>query len=167
MRTLTTTLILIAAAGSALTGQRLPARLSPSPAASLQLDAAPHDRFTVKDGAFTVLGGLGGGVVGGVLGGLLGRATCERSNYETGCLTGIGFGALIGESVGVGAGADAGNRFRGNLPLTVLASVGVAAIGLLADSPCRDDSCHDAVLVAIPIGQLAAVTLLEKLFTEH
>ena len=125
---------------------------------------SPHVEGT--KGPLLTWGGLGGGILGGtvgVFGGLLAGValghvgTCAGDDCSLGAaLT----GAAVGEAIGVAAGAHVGSSGRGNLPLAMLTSVAIAATGALALT--HPSGASPALVVAIPVLQLAAVLALER-----
>ncbi|MBK6423326.1 MAG: hypothetical protein IPF77_14140 [Gemmatimonadetes bacterium] len=99
------------------------------------------------------IGLAGGGLIGSAVGG--GNAICG----DDACgLEEAVYGAIIGESVALPLGVHLANRRRGNYGLSLLASVGIGALGILAV-----DSSNDGwPLLAVPIGQLVSSILIER-----
>jgi zinc-ribbon domain len=71
---------------------------------------------------------------------------------------GVIIGAPIGESLLLPVGVHLANGRRGNLPLALLASFGIAGTGIAVAASSGDAK----ILVAIPIAQLLACTAIER-----
>lgn len=117
-------------------------------------------------GPLLTWGGVGGAVAGGtagVFGGMLAGIALAHTGTCSGedcSLPAAPVGAAVGEAIGVAVGAHLGSHGRGNLALAVLASTGIAAAGALALS--HPSSAAPAIVVAIPVLQLAAVLAIER-----
>jgi hypothetical protein len=101
-----------------------------------------------------------GAVAGGVVGALPGILVV----HYVGGWEGLGYGVLAayaGYSLAMPVGAHLANRRGGKLWANVLTSVGVAAVGL----GVLEATGEDALYIAIPIAQLAAVVAVERAFT--
>jgi len=117
-------------------------------------------------GPLLTWGGVGGGIVGGtvgIFGGMLAGValvhigTCAGEDCSLGTALA---GAVVGEAVGVAVGAHVGSAGRGNLAVSVLTSAGICAAGALALR--HPSGAAPAIVVAIPVLQLAAVLALER-----
>ncbi|MCI0695062.1 zinc ribbon domain-containing protein [candidate division KSB1 bacterium] len=105
--------------------------------------------------------GLLAGTIGFFGGGLVGAKIDQASSdgyEEWDGLYGFVVGAPIGESLLLPVGVHLANGRRGNLPLAVLASVGIAGTGIAMAASAGDAK----ILVAIPIAQLLACTAIER-----
>ncbi len=105
--------------------------------------------------------GLLAGTIGFFGGGLVGAKIDQASSggyEELDGLYGFVVGAPIGESLLLPVGVHLANGRRGNLPLAVLASVGIAGTGIAMAASAGDAK----ILVAIPIAQLLACTAIER-----
>ncbi len=99
------------------------------------------------------IGVFGGGFIGSAVGG--GNAICG----DDACgLEEAVYGAILGESVTLPLGVHLANRRRGNYGLSLLASVGIGALGILA----VDASNDGWPLLAVPVGQLVTSILIER-----
>ena len=101
-----------------------------------------------------------GAVAGGVVGALPGILVV----HYVGGWEGLGYGVLAayaGYSLAMPLGAHLANRRGGKLWANVLTSVGVAAAGL----GVLEATGEDALYIAIPIAQLAAVVAVERALT--
>lgn len=108
-----------------------------------------------------ILGGLLGGSVGFWSGlfiaGNIAEENCD--NEDINCLlTSILAGAAIGESVLMPVGIHLGNGRRGNLPLGLLASAGIAGLGIAATAA----TAEPAFLVSAAVGQLVVGVWVER-----
>lgn len=105
--------------------------------------------------------GLLAGTIGFFGGGFVGAAIDKASSdgyEEWDGLYGFVVGAPIGESLLLPVGVHLANGRRGNLPLAVLASIGIAGTGIALAASAGDAK----ILVAIPIAQLLACTAIER-----
>jgi hypothetical protein len=105
--------------------------------------------------------GLLAGTIGFFGGGFVGAGIDKASSdgyEEWDGLYGFVVGAPIGESLLLPVGVHLANGRRGNLPLSVLASVGIAGTGIALAASAGDAK----ILVAIPIAQLLACTAIER-----
>jgi hypothetical protein len=108
-----------------------------------------------------VAAGLLAGTVGFFGGGFVGAAIDKASSEgyeEWDGLYGFIIGASIGESLLLPVGVHLANGRRGNLPLALLASIGIAGTGIALAASAEDAK----ILVAIPIAQLVACTAIER-----
>jgi hypothetical protein len=135
---------------------------------SVSTDATSRQSAQIKatKGPFLTWGGVGGAALGGtvgVFGGMLAGVALAHTHKCAGedCSLGQALvGAAVGEAIGVAVGAHLGSARRGNLALAALTSVGISAAGALA---LRNPSgAAPAIVVAIPVLQLAAVLALER-----
>lgn len=123
-------------------------------------------QLEAKKGPLLTWGGVGGSVVGGtagVFGGMLAGVVFAHTGQCSGedCSLGRALaGAAVGEAIGVALGAHRGSARRGNLALAMLTSVGIAGAGALALT--QPSGASPAIVVAIPVLQLAAVLALER-----
>jgi hypothetical protein len=109
--------------------------------------------------------GLLAGTIGFFGGGFVGAAIDKASSdgyEEWDGLLGFVISAPIGESLLLPVGVHLANGRRGNLPLSMLASIGITAAGI-ALAASADDA---KILVAIPITQLIACTAIERSTTK-
>ncbi|MGH7601067.1 MAG: hypothetical protein ACREOI_32315 [bacterium] len=105
--------------------------------------------------------GLLTGTIGFFGGGLIGVQIDKASSdgyEEWDGLAGFVIGAPIGESLLLPVGVHIANGRRGNLPLAVLASVGIVGTGIAVAASTGDAK----ILVAIPFAQLLACTAIER-----
>ena len=105
--------------------------------------------------------GLLAGAIGFFGGGFAGYGIDKMSSDyydEWDGLWGFVIGAPIGESLLLPVGVHLANGRRGNLPLAVLASVGIAGTGIAMAASTGEAK----ILVAIPIAQLIACTAIER-----
>lgn len=105
--------------------------------------------------------GLLAGTIGFFGGGLVGAKIDQASSNgydEWDGIYGFLVGAPIGESLLLPVGVHLANGRRGNLPLAVLASIGIAGTGIALAASAGDAK----ILVAIPIAQLLACTAIER-----
>lgn len=125
---------------------------------------APAVRPAVQREAGTVglvLAGLTGGTLGFFGGLYLGSAIGggNRICGDDACgLEEAAYGAVIGESVLLPLGIHLANHSRGNYGLSLLASAGIAAVGIAAISATDDAS----PLIAVPIAQIVSSILIER-----
>ncbi len=99
------------------------------------------------------VGVFGGGLIGSAVGG--GNAICG----DDACgLEEAVYGAILGESVTLPLGVHLANRGRGNYGLSLLASVGIGALGILAV-----DASNDGIpLLVVPVAQLVTSIAIER-----
>ncbi|MGH7455675.1 MAG: hypothetical protein ACRENG_30245, partial [bacterium] len=112
-------------------------------------------------GTDPIAAGLMAGTIGFFGGALVGYEIDKiTSNYEGEWdgINGLIIGAPIGESLLLPVGVHQANGRRGNLPLAVLASIGIAGTGI-ALAASADNA---KILVAIPIAQLLACSAIER-----
>jgi hypothetical protein len=105
--------------------------------------------------------GLLAGTIGFFGGGLIGAEIDKASSdgyEEWDGLYGFVVGAPIGESLLLPVGVHLANGRRGNLPLSVLASLGITGAGIAM----AVSTSEAKILVAIPIAQLLACTAIER-----
>jgi hypothetical protein len=122
----------------------------------------PWDGAQGGDDANTVrmiLGGAGGGALGLVVGMAAGAVLDGPADED--CIDfcfgpGLVGGALLGEAVGMALGVHLADGRRGSLPMGLLTSAGILAVGLFAgqDSP--------TLILAIPVGQLIGTMTVER-----
>lgn len=108
-----------------------------------------------------VAAGLLAGAIGFFGGGFVGASIdkASSSGYEEwDGLVGFVIGAPIGESLLLPVGVHLANGRRGNLPLSVLASLGITGAGIAMAASTGEAK----ILVAIPIAQLLACTAIER-----
>jgi hypothetical protein len=111
--------------------------------------------------AMLVLAGIGGGTVGVVAGGLVGW---ELAGGNTICgddacgLAAGAYGAIIGESTLLPLAVHLANHSRGNYWLSLLASAGIGAAGVLAVDGANDGW----PLAGIPILQILSSIVIER-----
>jgi hypothetical protein len=109
--------------------------------------------------------GLLMGTIGFLGGGLVGAKIDQASSdgyEEWDGIYGFLIGAPIGESLLLPVGVHLANGRRGNLPLSMLASIGITAAGIALAASAEDAK----ILVAIPIAQLAACIAIERSTTK-
>ena len=99
------------------------------------------------------VGVFGGGLIGSAVGG--GNAICG----DDACgLEEAVYGAILGESVLLPLGVHLANGRRGNYGLSLLASVGIGALGILAV-----DASNDGIpLLVVPVAQLITSIAIER-----
>jgi hypothetical protein len=105
--------------------------------------------------------GLMAGAIGFFAGGFLGADIDKAGSdgyEEWDGLAGFIIGAPIGESLLLPVGVHLANGRRGNFPLSLLASVGIAGAGIFAAAAAEEPY----MLLSIPILQLAACTAIER-----
>jgi hypothetical protein len=105
--------------------------------------------------------GLLAGTIGFFGGGFTGAAIDKVSSdgyEELDGLLGFVVGAPIGESLLLPVGVHLANGRRGNLPLSVLASLGITGAGIAMAASTGEAK----ILVAIPLAQLLACTAIER-----
>lgn len=145
--------------------------------AALLLLSAPPAAAQVGDQQATgwlAAGGLVGGAAGLVAGGYAGAITGSNSCQDddgTGCLAGLLLGVVIGGSIGEALGLPLGvhltNGRRGSYVPAALASLGIAAAGLLALSFAPDPPASTAIFVTVPVTQLFATIGIERKTAER
>lgn len=158
-------------------GTRLPERL---PLISSQAAARARDSLETKTPARDrtepnyrqpnsaegcMAAGLLMGTIGFLGGGLVGAKIDQASSdgyEEWDGIYGFLIGAPIGESLLLPVGVHLANGRRGNLPLSMLASIGITAAGIALAASAEDAK----ILVAIPIAQLAACIAIERSTTK-
>ena len=130
---------------------------------------APERRLLMQAGSIAPEPSVGWPIAGGLLGGSVGFwaglfiagsiADKNCDNEDLSCLlTGILAGAAIGESVLLPVGIHLGNRRRGNFPLGLAASIGIAGLGVAATAA----TAEPAFLVPAAVGQMVVGVLLER-----
>lgn len=120
--------------------------------------SAPSTRASIPG---MVLAGVTGGTIGVFGGGLIGSAVGGGNAIcgDDACgLEEAVYGAILGESVTLPLGVHLANRRRGNYGLSLLASVGIGALGILAVEASNDGW----PLLAVPAGQLVTSILIER-----
>ena len=160
-RRLGRTLAVLALVALPLTAQRQAAPLArygaphlPAPAGLPSARAQASVPGMVLAGVTSgAIGVFGGGLIGSAVGG--GNAICG----DDACgLEEAVYGAILGESVTLPLGVHLANRGRGNYGLSLLASVGIGALGILAVDATNDGW----PLLAVPVGQLVTSILIER-----
>lgn len=110
-----------------------------------------------------VIGGVLGGAAGFAGGALLGYmlAPEPQSDYDFGPIATVGLAGIAGEAALLPLGVHLENGGRGSYGYALAASTGIAALGLaLAFNTA--DSYRSAVLVSIPVAQLASSIAIER-----
>ena len=110
-----------------------------------------------------MLGGLAGGTVGFFAGGLAGAALCS-------CEGGEGFdelwaaflGAAAGTAISIPIGVHLANGRHGNLGYSLAASLAIGAVGVLTAVAVNDDTASPAIILVIPVSQIATSVLIER-----
>ncbi len=127
------------------------------PASSLQQDLQPP---TIN----LVVGGLAGGAVGlfafGFAGALIADSQARDGGDGYEALGGFVLGAVVGESVILPLGVHIANRRQGDYALSLLASAGIAAVGVGLTAAMEDMAI--VFLPAIPIAQLITSITIER-----
>ena len=158
--------LILAAAPSALAGQRLaPTRFpraelglqanapaTPSAGATFGTGARPSDRHV---GGMILVGvalGAAGLFAGALAGDRFQSFPCED------CIEGAFYGALAGESLAIPLGVHLANHRRSSLTPALAASLGIGALGLGAAAVTDQWS----ILLAIPVFQVAASIGIER-----
>ncbi len=106
-------------------------------------------------------GGLLGGAVGFAAGALIGSAVGGGNALcgDDACgLEEAAWGAAIGESVLLPLGVHLVNHRRGNYGFSLLASAGIAGLGILAVDATNDGW----PLIPVPVAQLVSAILIER-----
>lgn len=111
-----------------------------------------------------VSGGLVGGVVGLVGGFYVGAVLASDEDADDlDFLSGGVAGATVGEGLLLPLGVHIANGRRGSYMTSALASLGLAAAGLLAlEVSHYDPPAAPIILVAVPVAQLAASIAIER-----
>ncbi len=108
-----------------------------------------------------ILAGLGGGTVGLFAGGLGGWQIGGGNSIcgDDACgLEGGAYGAIIGESALLPLAVHLANHHRGSYWLSLLASAGIGAAGVVAVDATNDGW----PLIGVPIGQMITSILIER-----
>ena len=169
----TTLLLLLAALGSAA-NERVWAGPPPRlvlPVLALQTAPPPtarvNESFTdVQTGrlyAGAVLGGLSGLAVGGAAG--FAAAGCDQSDEDFGlCLIPwIGGGGAIGGAIGVPLGVHLANHRQGRVMPAIAASLGIAALGIVATAGADNEGAGVVILgAAVPLAQIISAVEIER-----
>lgn len=100
-----------------------------------------------------LLGGLGGLYAGALLGANLGGQNCEDCG-----LAEAFYGAAIGSALGIAGGVHLANGRQGSFGHSALATLAIAGGGILAATTTGEA----AILLAVPIGQIAAAVGIER-----
>lgn len=162
--------------GPPLTAQ---SRLSAAPRAIVP--TATDDVGTTARTGWTFLGATAGAVLGGVAGGVIGAATTRAAECQIGDPDGcLGaqipralWGTGIGITVGTPLGAHAGNRRRGSVTYTMLASAALFAGEVIALNSLVEDGRTEhkrtvvGIAVGVPVLQIVATTLVERAFADR
>jgi hypothetical protein len=132
--------------------------------AELRLEWASPEFTQSRSTPALAAGGLIGGAVGAVggfyVGALLGSDDDDDDLDFLG--TGVAVGA-IGEGLLLPLGVHVANGRRGSYMSSALASLGLAAGGLLAlEAAHYDPPAAPIILIAVPIAQLAASIAIER-----
>lgn len=143
------------ACGSRLLARSLTTNLYPSAGSTLkrfnaELDFGP-------EAATEALAGAIGFFAGGFVGAEIDRAGSNGYEEWDG-LYGFVVGAPIGEALLLPVGVHLANNRRGNLPLSLLASIGIAGAGIFVAVAAEEPYA----LLTIPILQLTACTAIEQ-----
>jgi hypothetical protein len=118
-----------------------------------------------------LLGTVGGGLLGGVTGFWLGGKRCVDRAVAESChyLDGAAIGTAIGVTLGAPVGAHYLNRRRGNVAMSVLASVAIGTAGVLAlreqdDRPAGGGRTRavTAIVIVTPALQILSSALIES-----
>lgn len=120
---------------------------------------------SASTGRMVVGGVLGGGVgllAGGLVGAVIGNDENDPEHGWVDALLGSVIGATIGESLGLATGVHLGGRRQGNLLLETSASLLIGGIGAVLAANNQDPPLAPIILVATPLGQLAAAIALER-----
>jgi hypothetical protein len=108
-----------------------------------------------------VLAGLGGGTMGFFGGGLIGWGVGGGNSIcrDDACgLEGAAYGAVIGESLLLPLAVHLADHRHGSYWLSLIASAGIGAVGILAINATNDAS----PLIAVPIAQIISSILIER-----
>ena len=145
--------------------QRIASVAASSPSVSPDVPSRQPAQADGAKGPLLTWGGVGGGILGGTAGifsGFLAGAVLARTVTCVGedCLGTVFSSVVVGEAIGVALGAHAGSAGRGNLAVSVLSSVGIAAAGVLALS--HPSGAAPRIALAIPLLQLGTVLALER-----
>ncbi len=147
-------------------GSRLPARLlttnfytsdgSTLKRFNAELDFRPETATEALAGAGLLAGAIGF-FAGGFVGAEIDQAGSDGYEEWDG-LYGFVVGAPIGEALLLPVGVHLANNRRGNLPLSLLASIGIAGAGIFVAVAAEEPYA----LLTIPILQLTACTAIEQ-----
>lgn len=111
-----------------------------------------------------IFGGLAGGALGffafGFAGALIADSQAPDGSDGFEALGGFVIGAIVGESVMLPLGVHVANKRRGDYGIELLASVGIAAIGVGLTGAIEDLAI--VFLPGIPIAQLATAIAIER-----
>jgi hypothetical protein len=109
-------------------------------------------------------GGLAGGALGffafGLAGAYIADSQGPEGNEGFAALGGFVIGSVIGESVLLPLGVHIANRRQGDYGTALLASAGIAAVGIGLTSLMEDMAI--VFLPAVPIGQLISSIAIER-----
>lgn len=127
--------------------------------------SAPASASTGRLIAGGILGGAGGFLAGGAAALVPADSDCEDEGDDVGLCRAIWVfagGSAVG-AVGVPLGVHLANGRKGNLALSVLASVGIGALGIVGALSFEDsDAASLAILGALPVAQLASSIVIER-----
>ena len=125
-----------------------------------------HEDTVQQTSAWRSIGfGLLGGAIGLVGGAIVGYQATGGSDFcgDDRCgIAGGFFGGLAGEAVGISLGVHLGNKRRGNYWVDLLASAGLAAVGIGAMVWIDPDEGGLFALAATPVLQLSVAVPLER-----
>lgn len=120
-------------------------------------------------------GSIAGPIAGGLLAGAIGlfagafvgagldAATSNDGYYDPyEGLAGAVIGAPVGEAIGMPIGVHLGNGRRGNLPLALSASMGIAATGIVVTAALDDYRAPAITLPLTVLTQLVASVAIER-----
>ena len=147
----------------------LAALLAAAPLHSQQPERPAESVTRVATGA--TLGGAAGFLAGALAGAYIGGNQCVDEANPDSCrwLPGMLIGSAVGMTVGVPLGAHIGNRRRGQLVQSMLASAVIGAIGTWALVRIEDDNVGASrtralisTAAAIPVLQIVTSTWLER-----
>ncbi|MCG3118657.1 MAG: hypothetical protein ALAOOOJD_00897 [bacterium] len=113
-----------------------------------------------------IAGGLLGGAIGllggAVVGSGLDVATSNNGYDPYDGLAGAVIGAPVGEAIGMPIGVHLGNGRRGSLPLSLFASMGITATGIVVTAALDDYRAPAITLPLTVLTQLVASVAIER-----
>lgn len=112
--------------------------------------------------AWPIAGGVLAGGAGFLAGGFLGASCTYTPNADFSGIGGFIVGAPIGEAIGLPIGVHLGNGRRGNLPLAMFASMGIAGTGIVVTAALDDYRAPVITLPVTALTQFVACVAIER-----